>query len=86
MSNVSFPAAHLSAYDIGHRIQFLSPEGAKITDELTRLVAGVTADGETVLRLFLKNTAPANAQVLGRGIDDYGFLVKPDQMVKRVNK
>jgi hypothetical protein len=82
--NVSFPAEHLSAYDIGKRIQIISPEGAKITDELTRIIAFRNDKG--VAKLFLHFANVLHPTALTHLRTEYGFEVNPEQMVKRVEK
>ena len=44
MSGVKFPAEHLSAFDIGHRVTVTTLEGARITDKLT----GISVRPETI--------------------------------------
>lgn len=83
MSNVSFPAEHLSAYDIGKRIQIKTPEGAKITDELTRIVA--FRNNEGVAKLFLHFASVVHASALTHIRTEYGFEVDPEQMVRRMD-
>lgn len=84
MSNVSFPAEHLSAYDIGKRIQIMSPEGAKITDELTKIVAFRSETG--VAKMFLHFANVIHPATVTHMRTEYGFEVDPEQMVKRVEK
>lgn len=81
MSNVSFPASHLSAYDIGKRIKAITLDGATITDKLTKITTYLTKDGEVALFLHFASALPtASAHYL----DERGFRVALDQMVKRV--
>ena len=80
---VSFPAEHLSAYDIGKRIQIVSPDGAKITDELVRIVSFRKETGDVKIFLHFANVLSAR-EVTHRV--EYGFEVDPTQMVKRVSE
>lgn len=81
MSNVSFPAEFLSAHDIGHRIQVITVDGAKITDELNMIKTYTGADRKTVLLLNFKNTMSPRAMTHA---GPQGFEVALKQFVKRI--
>lgn len=76
--HVSFPAAHLSSFDIGTRLQVVTTDGAKITDTLTKIVAKA---GGGVTELYLTfESLNSNTSFSG------AFQVDPKQFVKRVGK
>lgn len=76
--HVSFPASHLSAHEVGKRVQVITVDGAKIADTLTRIVASNT-DGK--VRLFLHFENVGNDPYSG-----HGFEVALDQFVKRIDE
>jgi len=79
--HVSFPASHLSAYDLGKRIQVITAEGAKVTDTLIG-VSATLRDGKTRLLLSFQNvTYAADNYMTGAG----AFEVQPDQYVRRID-
>lgn len=78
--HVSFPASHLSAYDIGKRIQVITVDGAKITDVLTRVTA---EDHNGVTRLYLTF---ASVNSVAYCMTSGAFEVKPDQYVRRIGE
>jgi hypothetical protein len=80
--SVSFPAEHLSAYDIGKRIQVKTPDGAKITDELVRIVSFRKETGDVKVFLHFANVLSAR-EVTHRV--EYGFEVDPQQYVRRMD-
>lgn len=74
--HISFPAEHISAYEVGKRLRVIAKSGAKIEDVVTQ-VRIVSDNGANRVFLWFKNV-PA---------DDYGqrgFEVALDQMVKRI--
>ena len=77
--HVSFPAAHLSAHEVGKRIQVITIDGAKITDTLTRIV--VKLDGGKA-RIFLTFANVGYTDSYGSG----AFEIYPDQFVKRIDE
>jgi hypothetical protein len=84
MSNVSFPASHLSAFDIGKRLQVITTEGAKITDKLVQLTTKQCRNGQVFLYLYFENTLSTRS-VTHPG-NESGFMVDLNQFVKRVGE
>jgi len=77
--HVSFPASHLSAFELGKRIQVITKDGAKIADTLTKITATVDNKGVAHLYLNFENV----------GTDPYNgasFEVALDQFVKRIDE
>lgn len=81
--HVSFPAAHLSAYDIGKRMRVITIAGAQIEDTLCRITTSLDSNGKT--RLFLNFMHALPTQIHSGREYDRGFEVKLDQMVKRID-
>lgn len=79
----SFPASHLSAYEIGKRIKAITLDGATITDTLTKIVTYADRSGEVKLFLHFKNTLPTKS---AEYLDARGFEMALDQHVKRVDQ
>jgi len=73
--HVSFPASHLSAFEVGKRVQVVTVDGAKITDTLTGLF--VKQEGDKV-KLFVQFGSINQAF--------NSFEVNPDQFVKRIDE
>jgi hypothetical protein len=80
--HVSFPASHLSAFDIGNRIRAITVDGAKIEDTLTRIDTFRNSDGKVVLFLHFSTAIPLSNLHLN---NSRGFHVELDQMVKRID-
>lgn len=80
--HVSFPASHLSHYEIGKRIRVITVEGAKIEDTLTELHVGPSGNGNPA-RIRLRF---ASVGFYDRGGMDGTFEVAPDQHVKRIDE
>lgn len=75
--HISFPASHLSAHEVGRRIQVITKDGAKIADTLTGL--SVKLDGGKA-RIFLRFANVGLHDSYGNG----DFEVLPEQFVKRI--
>lgn len=78
--SVSFPASHLSAYEIGKRIQVITTDGAKIADTLTKIVAVQDGDKPSLFLSF------ENVTSIDGLYSERGFQVALDQYVKRIEK
>jgi hypothetical protein len=77
--HISFPAEHISAYEIGKRLRAITKEGAKVEDvvKALRVIAGGEGKPNRIFLWF--QNVPANSY------DDRGFEILPDQMVKRID-
>jgi hypothetical protein len=84
MSNVSFPAKMLSSYDIGHRVQVITAEGAKITDTLVGINTYRRNNGTVFLFLTFENVT--STKLVTHPGSQAGVMVELEQYVKRVGK
>lgn len=82
--HISFPASHLSAYEIGKRVRVITKEGAKIEDTLTSITTHLCLDGKVALFLRFANAQSPNGDIYNDRTR-YGFEVALDQMVKRID-
>lgn len=75
--HVSFPAAHLSAHEIGKRIQVITVDGVKIADTMTGLFISRDDDRKGVTRIF----------VMFENVKSYySHEIDPEQFVKRADE
>lgn len=81
--SVSFPASHLSSYDVGKRLKVITKSGAIVTDVLTQITASFNPD-RMETRLFLQFVSVLSTTAVTHR-DDRGFEVDPSQFVKRVD-
>lgn len=79
----SFPASHLSAYEIGKRIKAITLDGATITDTLTKITTYADRTGKVRLFLHFQNAIPSKS---AEYLDERGFEVALTQFVKRVDQ
>lgn len=77
---MKFPAAHLSAYDVGRRIRAVSLTGAIVTDILTGIKVSIEHERGQDKRLILSFQSVMHSDAYGRG----GFEVALDSLVKRI--
>jgi hypothetical protein len=77
----SFPASHLSAYEIGKRIKAITLDGATVTDTLIKITTYLDREDKVRLFLHFKNALPTRSEMF---LDQRGFEMALDQHVKRV--
>lgn len=75
--HVSFPASHISAYEVGKRLQVITKAGAKIADTLTSVTVKLDAGSP---RIFLGFANVSHSDAYGNG----DVEVLADQYVKRI--
>ena len=79
--HVSFPASHLSSFDLGNRIQVITADGAKVIDTLVGISATLRNGQKRLLLSFQNVTAVAGEYAHGAG----AFELNPEQFVRRID-